>query len=91
MKTKNTKQQKEHSYEENIRWFEENHDEWMDRLQAGQPVSSFGAQQLAQHMETLYRLWVSARRRIDIITKLNALFLIIIQLIALAVWWSSRK
>lgn len=90
MNTGQVKKPDTHSFEENLLWFEENHDEWMDKLKAGQPISSFGAQQLAQHMETLYKLWAHARRRIDIITKLNTLFFVT-QLITLAVWWLSGK
>jgi hypothetical protein len=75
-------------HENALRWFEENHDEWVDRLKAGQPVSSYGAQQLGEHVETLYTLWKLARRRLDLITKLNMLFGIA-QLITLALWWFS--
>jgi len=53
--------------------FEENHDEWMDKLLAGQPISSFGARQLAEHMRALYNLYKLKQQHIDTITRLNTL------------------
>lgn len=65
------------------REFEENHNEWMDKLLAGQPVSSFGARQLAEHMRTLHRLYELKQQQIDLITKLNALLFMVTMFLGL--------